>query len=132
MFKMRFPDAEVEGKSIKELRGMEGLRVRTLYAQLGVQHGVTWKGRNYDRTNWDTSDDINRALSAANASLYALCAATRVVVRFAHGAIVLPTRVGKTSTLRRFLHGTTQTTCPVSTPRLGPINAAAPKLAATA
>lgn len=75
MFRMRFPDLDVEGKSVKELRGMEGLRVRALYAQLGLQHGVTWKGRNYDRQNWDVSDDINRALSAANASLYALCAA---------------------------------------------------------
>ena len=75
MFKMRFPDGEVDGKSVKELRGMEGLRVRAFYAQLGLQHGVTWKGRNYDRQNWDVSDGINRALSTANASLYALCAA---------------------------------------------------------
>jgi CRISPR-associated protein Cas1 len=75
MFQMRFPDLDVSGKSVKELRGMEGLRVRALYAQLGLQHGVTWKGRNYDHQNWDTADGINRALSAANASLYALCAA---------------------------------------------------------
>ncbi len=75
MFKMRFPDGDVEGKSVKELRGMEGLRVRAFYAKLGLQHGVTWKGRNYDRQNWDTADNINRALSAANSSLYALCAA---------------------------------------------------------
>ena len=75
MFQMRFPDVEVKGKSVKVLRGMEGLRVRTLYAQFGFHHGVTWKGRNYDRQNWDISDDINRALSCANASLYALCAA---------------------------------------------------------
>jgi CRISPR-associated protein Cas1 len=65
----------VDGKSIKELRGMEGLRVRALYAKLGLEHGVTWKGRHYDRTNWDASDAINQALSAANASLYSLCAA---------------------------------------------------------
>lgn len=75
MFQMRFPGLDVDGKSIRELRGMEGLRVRTLYAAMGLQHGVTWKGRKYDRQNWDTSDDINRALSAANSSLYALCAA---------------------------------------------------------
>ncbi|MGI8435515.1 MAG: type I-E CRISPR-associated endonuclease Cas1e [Chthoniobacterales bacterium] len=75
MFRQRFPEIEVEGRSVKELRGMEGLRVRTLYAQLGLEHGVTWKGRNYDRSNWDISDEINQALSAANASLYALCAA---------------------------------------------------------
>jgi CRISP-associated protein Cas1 len=75
MFRMRFPDVDVESRSVTELRGMEGLRVRALYSQLGVEHGVTWKGRNYDRTNWDISDPINRALSAANASLYALVAA---------------------------------------------------------
>ena len=51
------------------------LKSRSLYAELGLQHGVTWKGRNYDRSNWDISDDINRALSAANASFYALCSA---------------------------------------------------------
>lgn len=75
MFKRRFSDAEVEGKSVNELRGMEGLRVRLLYGDLGLKYGVTWKGRNYDSQNWDTADDINRALSAANSSLYALCAA---------------------------------------------------------
>jgi CRISPR-associated protein Cas1 len=75
MFRMRFPDVEVDGRTVKELRGMEGLRVRTLYAQLGLQYGVTWKGRNYNKDNWEMADAINRALSAANASLYALCAA---------------------------------------------------------
>jgi CRISPR-associated protein Cas1 len=75
MFRMRFPGIDVEGKSVKELRGMEGLRVRALYAEFGRKHGVTWKGRNYDRRSWHVSDEINRALSAANASLYALCAA---------------------------------------------------------
>lgn len=54
---------------------MEGLRVRTLYAELGREYGVTWKGRNYDRRNWDTSDAINKVLSTANASLYSLCSA---------------------------------------------------------
>jgi len=75
MFKLRFPDVEVDRRSVKELRGMEGLRVRTLYAQMGAAHGVTWKGRNYNPSNWDMADGINRALSSANASLYALCAA---------------------------------------------------------
>jgi CRISPR-associated protein Cas1 len=75
MFKMRFPDVDVESRSIKELRGMEGLRVRALYAELGFKHGVTWKGRNYNPSNWETADGINKALSAASASLYALCAA---------------------------------------------------------
>jgi CRISPR-associated protein Cas1 len=75
MFKMRFPDVDVDSKSVRELRGMEGLRVREFYSELGLQHGVTWKGRSYDRNNWQIANDINRALSTANSSLYALCAA---------------------------------------------------------
>ncbi len=75
MFRQRFPELIVDDKSVKELRGMEGLRVRGLYAEMGKQYGVTWKGRNYDRQSWEMADDINRALSAANASLYAVCAA---------------------------------------------------------
>jgi CRISP-associated protein Cas1 len=75
MFLQRFPATDVAGNGITELRGMEGLRIRALYAELGAQYGVTWKGRNYDRSNWDFSDPINRALSTANASLYAMVAA---------------------------------------------------------
>jgi CRISPR-associated protein Cas1 len=75
MFTHRFPGVDVQGYSITELRGMEGLRVRAKYTELGQQYGVTWKGRNYDKSNWNLADNINRALSAANASLYALCAA---------------------------------------------------------
>jgi CRISPR-associated protein Cas1 len=73
MFLMRFPEVDVAGRSIQELRGMEGLRVRALYAKFGEEFGVTWKGRNYDRSNWEISDNINRALSAA--SVYALVSA---------------------------------------------------------
>lgn len=75
MFRIRFPDLDAESRTVVELRGMEGLRVRTLYAKLGLEYGVTWKGRDYDRTNWSMSDPINRALSTANSSLYALIAA---------------------------------------------------------
>ena len=76
MFRMRFGAAEnVDDKSVAELRGMEGLRVRQLYADLGREYGVSWRARNYDTRNWDLSDDINQALSTANASFYALCAA---------------------------------------------------------
>ena len=75
MFKQRFPEIEVENYSVNELRGMEGIRVRVLYTKLGMEYGVTWKGRNYNPANWELADGINRAVSTANASLYALCAA---------------------------------------------------------
>lgn len=75
MFQKRFPGVDVQTYSITELRGMEGLRVRAKYTELGQQYGVTWKGRDYGKSNWNLADNINRALSAANASLYALCSA---------------------------------------------------------
>lgn len=75
MFLMRFPEADVKGQTIKRLRGMEGLRVRKLYAELGRRHGVTWKGRDYSPSNWSIADNINRSLSAGTASLYSLTAA---------------------------------------------------------
>lgn len=76
MFVKRFGSEElVAGKSVKALMGMEGKRVKALYAEMGAKYGVTWKGRNYDTNNWTVSDNLNRAVSAANASIYALTTA---------------------------------------------------------
>lgn len=75
MFLMRFQDVDVSKYSVKELRGFEGRRVKRLYEKMGAYYGVTWKGRNYDQHNWSLSDTINRAVSAANAALYALTTA---------------------------------------------------------
>ncbi|HPA78933.1 MAG TPA: type I-E CRISPR-associated endonuclease Cas1e [Kiritimatiellia bacterium] len=74
MFAKRFPGVDVAARSVSELRGMEGQRVRALYIELGSKYGVTWKGRNYNPANWEIADNINRAVSAANAGLYALTA----------------------------------------------------------
>ena len=75
MFRFRFEDVEVDSANVKQLRGMEGKRVKREYARLGVEYGVTWKGRNYHQSNWNLADGVNKALSASNASLYALAAA---------------------------------------------------------
>jgi CRISP-associated protein Cas1 len=75
MFRRRFPETDVNGTTIKQLRGMEGRRVKRFYEHLGVSHGVTWKGRDYNPSNWHLADNINRALSTSTASLYALTAA---------------------------------------------------------
>jgi CRISPR-associated protein Cas1 len=82
MFLHRFPEADVAGQTIKTLRGMEGRRVKRIYAELGVLYGVTWKGRDYNPSNWQFADHVNRALSTANASLYALTAAVCVSMGF--------------------------------------------------
>lgn len=75
MFRHRFPDVPTSGISIEQIRGMEGKRVKKIYEELGKQFGVTWKGRNYSPSNWNMADNINRALSSATASHYALIAA---------------------------------------------------------
>lgn len=75
MFQKRLVGMDVHAHSIIELRGMEGIRERAKYAELGQQYGVNWKGRKYDKPNWIPADNINRALSAANASLHAVCTA---------------------------------------------------------
>ncbi len=75
MFQLRFGDLDISDKTIEQLRGMEGKRIKALYQDLGARHGVTWKGRNYDTSNWQLSDNLNRSVSAANAALYALTTA---------------------------------------------------------
>jgi CRISP-associated protein Cas1 len=75
MFRFRFEDGEVDSATVQQLRGMEGRRVKVEYAKLGIEFGVTWKGRDYNAQKWDLADGINKALSAANASLYSLTAA---------------------------------------------------------
>ena len=75
MFSLRFPDLEVSTRTIQQLRGLEGDRIRKLYQEFGEKYGICWKGRNYDRNNWLLADNINRAISVANAALYGMCAA---------------------------------------------------------
>ena len=96
MFSMRFSDVDVSKYSVKELRGFEGRRVKRLYQEMGLKFGVSWKGRNYDTSNWDLADGINRAVSAANAALYALTTAVVTSMGylpqlgFIHTAGILP------------------------------------------
>jgi len=59
-------------RSVDQLRGIEGVRVRTLYRQLARLHGVSWENRRYDPDAWDAADVPNRCLSAATACLYGL------------------------------------------------------------
>ena len=72
MYRMRFNEVLDSALTIQQLRGMEGARVRTAYAQFSIKHNVPWHGRNYDRKSWGNSDPINRAISAANALLNGL------------------------------------------------------------
>lgn len=73
MYEMRFKEKPPERRSVEQLRGIEGVRVRKMYELLAKQYGVQWKARNYDYTEWESGDISNRCLSSATACLYGIC-----------------------------------------------------------
>ena len=72
MFARRFPDADLEGKSLHEMMGMEGLRVRQLYTDKAAEYKVGWKGRVFVPGKFELSDTTNQILTSANAALYGI------------------------------------------------------------
>ena len=72
MYEKRFDTRLDPGLSLKQIRGMEGVRVREAYASASADSGVAWQGRSYRRGNWAAADPVNRALSSGNACLYGL------------------------------------------------------------
>ena len=83
MFRIRFGETAPRRRSINQLRGIEGARVRASYDLLAKQHGVTWKRRRYDPADWDSSDIPNRCLSAATACLHGLTEAAVLAAGYA-------------------------------------------------
>lgn len=80
MYAMRFPDEDVSGHTMQQLRGREGARVRRLYREHAADAGVEWKRRDYRPDDFDAGDDVNKALSAATACLYGLAHAVIVAL----------------------------------------------------
>lgn len=70
MYEMRFGEKPPERRSVEQLRGIEGARVREMYKRIARKYGVEWKARDYDPEKWDASDIPNRCLSAATSCLY--------------------------------------------------------------
>ena len=57
--------------------------MRRLYQILAKQHGVEWKARNYDTSEWDKGDLPNRCLSSATACLYGVTEAAVLAAGYA-------------------------------------------------
>ena len=96
MFAYRFPDANLTGKSLKEMMGMEGARVRALYQQKAQHYGVGWKGRQFIPGKMALSDTVNQILTSSNAALYGIiCSAVHAMgysphMGFIHSGSPLP------------------------------------------
>lgn len=83
MYAIRFKEEPPERRSVEQLRGIEGVRVRKMYELLARQYGVDWKNRNYDYTTWESGDIPNRCLSSATACLYGITEAAILAAGYA-------------------------------------------------
>ncbi len=83
MYALRFEEEAPAKRSVDQLRGIEGARVRELYKVLAAKHGVTWDGRAYDPTDWGSANVVNRCLSAGTSALYGLTEAAVLAAGYA-------------------------------------------------
>lgn len=83
MYALRFGEEPPTRRSVEQLRGIEGVRVRKTYQLLARQYGVAWDGRRYDPHAWDTSNTVNKCLSAATACLYGITEAAVLAAGYA-------------------------------------------------
>lgn len=83
MYELRFKEKPPERRSVQQLRGIEGVRVRKMYELLAKQYGVQWSSRNYDHTTWESGNIPNRCLSSATACLYGICEAAILAAGYA-------------------------------------------------
>lgn len=70
MYEMRFPTEDTTGSSMQQLRGREGARIRKVYRRCAEDFEVEWTKRDYSPEEFESSDAINQALTAAHQCLY--------------------------------------------------------------
>lgn len=83
MFELRFGEPAPARRSVEQLRGIEGARVRKTYELLAKQYGVQWHGRRYDPKDWERGDTVNQCISAATSCLYGITEAAILAAGYA-------------------------------------------------
>lgn len=83
MYALRFGEEPPARRSVDQLRGIEGARVREMYRALAKVHGIEWEGRKYDPAEWSKADVANRCLSAGTSCLYGLTEAAILAAGYA-------------------------------------------------
>jgi len=83
MFALRFGEEAPSRRSVNQLRGIEGARVRKMYQLLAQRHGVEWHGRRYDPKDWKRGDVVNQCISAATSCLYGISEAAILAAGYA-------------------------------------------------
>lgn len=82
MYAMRFPGEDVSILTMAQLRGREGARMKKVYETESKRTGVYWNRRSYDPNDFESSDPINQALTAASAALYGVAHAVIAALGF--------------------------------------------------
>ena len=72
MLKSRFHDENFENKTLNQLKGLEGIRVKKLYKELSEKYKISWKGRDAGNiSGFNNISIINQYLTLLNQFLYA-------------------------------------------------------------
>lgn len=83
MFELRFGEPAPSRRSVEQLRGIEGARVKQTYVLLAQRYGVKWNGRRYDPKDWEKGDVVNQCISAATSCLYGITEAAVLAAGYA-------------------------------------------------
>lgn len=83
MFALRFGEEPPARRSIEQLRGLEGARVRKTYELMAAKYRIKWSGRRYDPSSWGSGDIANKCLSSATACLYGVTEAAILATGYA-------------------------------------------------
>lgn len=85
MYAMRFKNEDVSKLTMQQLRGREGARIRRLYREQATKFKVEWNRWDYKIHDFESSNVVNQALSAANVSLYGVCHSVIVALGMSPG-----------------------------------------------
>ncbi len=83
MYEVRFGEPSPQHRSVEQLRGIEGARVRKTYELLAKRYGVVWHHRDYDTHEWGSGDMPNRCMSSSTACLYGITEAAVLAAGYA-------------------------------------------------
>jgi CRISPR-associated protein Cas1 len=77
LYHLMFDEPAPQRRSIEQLRGIEGSRVKMIYENLSMQFGLKWEGRTLD-----LKDPLNAAISTATSALYGITEAAILALGF--------------------------------------------------
>ena len=72
MYSYRFSLDDIKNKTISQMMGMEGIRIKNMYSDLSKKYSVPWMHRKSQTSKWDSIDVVNQTITAMNSYLYSL------------------------------------------------------------